>query len=184
MQKSQYSPSKWQFCFTCCSPLIEIICTGIKKIQWKPHTWIFRRHLMRFHMKGSCQGVGKWPCYSQKSNYRAENVISGQNVTSGSPLGSFLESILLISDLEEIVNGEIVQFEALWIKCHSDYEQIQKDGENRVDKRVTDEPQCIQREETKSLKCAWNVLNLEMAITAAKSTGLLKLENEEGYNFT
>lgn len=32
----------------------------------------------------------------------------------------------------------------------------------------------------KSLKCASTVLNWEMAITAAKSTGS---ENEEGYNF-
>lgn len=74
--------------------------------------------------------MGKWPCYSQKSNYRTENVFSGRNVTSGIPLGSLLESVLLISDLEEIVNSEIVQFEALWIKCHSDDEQIQKDIEN------------------------------------------------------
>lgn len=76
VEKSKHSPCKWQFCFTCCSSLIEMICIGIKEIQWKQHTWIFRKHLMRFHTKGPCQGVGKWPCYRQKSNQRTENVFS------------------------------------------------------------------------------------------------------------
>lgn len=57
---------------------------------------------------------------------------SGQNVTSGIPWGSLLESALLFSDLEEIVNGEIAQFEAFWIKCYSDDEQLQKDVKNWV----------------------------------------------------
>lgn len=112
--------------------LIEMICIRIKEIQWKQHTWIFRKHLMRFHTKGPCQGVGKWPCYRQKSNQRTENVFSGRNVISGIPPGSVLESVLLVSDLEEIVNGDMLQFGGLWIKYHSVDEQLHKSMKNRV----------------------------------------------------
>lgn len=43
-----------------------------------------------------------------------------------------LESVLLVSDIEEIVNGDIVQFGALWIKCHSVDEQLHKGTKNGV----------------------------------------------------
>lgn len=76
--------------------------------------------------------MGKWPCYRQKSNQRTENVFSRRNVISGIPPGSVLESVLLVSDLEEIANGDIVQFGALRIECHSVDEQLHKGMKNPV----------------------------------------------------
>lgn len=78
---------------------------------------------------------------------------SGQNVTSGIPWGSLLESALLFSDLEEIVNGEIAHF---WnLKLSGSNATLMMSSSRRmwktgwVVKRVTDELQCTQREETK-----------------------------------
>ncbi|RMC01236.1 hypothetical protein DUI87_22185 [Hirundo rustica rustica] len=88
------------------------VCPGGQEGQWHP-------------------GLDQEWCGQQEQGGHSSPVLgTGQNVTRGIPLGSLLEAVFLISDLEEIVHGEIVQFEALWIKCHSDDEQIQKNMEN------------------------------------------------------
>lgn len=65
----------------------------------------------------------------QKSNYRTKkNVFSGQNAACGILPGSLLESVLLISDLEEILIGKLCNLEVSG--PNADDQQLQKDMEN------------------------------------------------------